>query len=92
MVGLLGIRTFCGNSEVGQVCKFSAWRLGFEMAEVQAVALLLARIRWERIELPGRVVQVLRCSTDVALRYCGKMSSLKELPTGFLNQWIQLEN
>jgi hypothetical protein len=39
-----------------------------------------------RIELSGRVGQVLRCSTDVALRYCGKMSSLKELPTGFLNQ------
>jgi hypothetical protein len=40
----------------------------------------------QRIELPGHVVQVLRCSTDVALRYCGKMSSLKELPTGFLHQ------
>jgi hypothetical protein len=39
-----------------------------------------------RIELPGHVVQGLRCSTDVALRYCGKMCSVKKLPTGFLNQ------
>eukprot|EP00962_Isochrysis_galbana_P019625 scaffold5709_cov125-Isochrysis_galbana.AAC.1 len=30
------------------------------------------------IELPGRVVQILRCSTDVALWYGGKMSSLIE--------------
>jgi hypothetical protein len=47
------------------------------------------------LELPGQgrvvQVQVLRCSTDLALRDCGKLSSLKELPTGFLNQWIQLE-
>eukprot|EP00962_Isochrysis_galbana_P041586 scaffold15313_cov132-Isochrysis_galbana.AAC.6 len=34
-----------------------------------------------RIELPGRVVQILRCSTDVALWYGGKMSSLKDVPT-----------